>query len=328
VTEPGMPAEPRAPATDVPLPPTSPRPRLAVRSPSGPHVRRRTAPQISLGTAPEAGDDQTRAASAPPPRSVPPDLASVPPRISELPAEKSSLRAPDSSAPRPSSAPGGRLSLPPGALWPEAGTIANPIDAAGILDMAILRELRREDLDPVALPVLLRRIIGRADMVGTLSLVAGRTELHLRVQDGCVLLTRVDHNALRRAFDEPEGSWSFEPDDAVDVAKHPLAESKKLRTLGLEGLRRMLRHTERSDLKATFGHRFDEAPAIHPHKATHPRRLRLDRREVRAVEQHVDGELTVRELTRQSGLGAGNTLQVLALLDLFEILRWPHGDPL
>ncbi len=180
----------------------------------------------------------------------------------------------------------------------------------------------------MALPVLLRRVIGRANMTGSLAIEAGRVEIALHVRDGCLLVARDDHNALRRAFDEPTGTWKFTPGDPVDPAKHPLSELKKLRTLGLEGLRRMLRHTERSDLESTFGHRFDEAPFIHPLKTKHPRRLRLDRREVRAVEQHVNGKATVRELTNTTGLGASTTLQVLALLDMFEVLGWPEGDAL
>lgn len=334
VTEPGIAAA--RPTSDVPASTSTPshasggRPVMSARNPSG---RRPTAPQISLdretdpGEAPRA-DSITATEPSMQRLSQPPRMSTAPPRISELPPERSSIKSPDSSSPRPSVPPGGRLSLPPGAVWPQAGALKNPRDAFGVLDMAIIRELREEDLEPAALPVLLRRIIGRANMVGTFKLQAGRTEVEVPVQDGCLLIARAEHNALRRAFDEPEGTWSFKAGRPIDVAKHPLSELKKLRTLGLEGLRRMLRHTEPSDLQATFGHRYDEAPTIHPHKVKHPRRLRLDRREVRAVEQNVDGKATVRTLTNTSGLGSRNTLQVLALLDMFEVLRWPEGDAL
>ncbi|MEM1031261.1 MAG: hypothetical protein AAGN82_13000 [Myxococcota bacterium] len=325
---PGPTAAPRALVVPGPRP---------LHDPAGGARRRMTMPQTFAA----GGDDASFQAplpriSSPPPRasSPPPRISTLPPGVRTITVRPGESQPPPPPPPSPRAAgsiipPGGQGSLPPGAVWPEAGSLRNPDDAASILDLAITREMRVEDLDPIALPVLLRRVLGRAEMVGVLELRAEQQKpLDLPVQDGALLLSRAEHNALRRYFDVTSGKWSFRRGDRLDPAAHPLAELRKLRTVGLDGLRRMLRHTERADLQATFGHRFDEAPRIRPDKARHPHRLRLDRKEVRAVEQCIDGRSTVRALTVESGLGVRATLQVLALLDMFEVLHWPEGDAL
>ncbi len=184
--------------------------------------------------------------------------------------------------------------------------------------MPLSRALAPRDLDPVYLPVLFRRVLARRDTQGRVMISAPSYELAFTLSGGSAALGKADHAKLVQAFDLPSAEWKLTPGVEVDRNSefHPLAR------VALTGLRRTLRVLRANELEEAFGDRLDLAPQVRPDRLAVPRRLGLGRRDLRFLDRYVDGACSARSAAHEGGLGPSTALQLLALLDLYDVLDW------
>ncbi len=193
-----------------------------------------------------------------------------------------------------------------------------PVTATELLGMAISRPLTQDDLDPIYLPVLFTRVLARQDTQGMIEITAPSYELQFDLSGGNAALTKAEHAKLERAFDLPRADWklSSTSDLSRDSEFYPLAR------VALTGLRRTIRTLRADELEDAFGERLDLAPQIRADRLALPKRLGLGRRELRFVDQYLDGSMSAKTAADSGGLGASSVLQLLALLDLYNVLDW------
>jgi hypothetical protein len=205
-----------------------------------------------------------------------------------------------------------------GAAAPTHGHLYRPRSATEVLGLAITRPLEARDLEPIALPVLLRRVLARRSVFGSLVLRGGTFEMEIDIESGSAALTRAEHTRFLRAFDVDSGTWTLSS-DRLDVRHRDLYP---LVRLSLDGIKRWVRALPGNDLDAAFGELLDFAPQIRPENRTLPKRLGLGGRELRFVESMLDGSATARTAADTGGLGPTSTLQLLAVLELHDALMW------
>jgi hypothetical protein len=204
----------------------------------------------------------------------------------------------------------------------ESGKFRNPLDAAGILKLALMRELKPEDLDPIALPVLMIRRLARRGISGTLQLSCADSEAAVPILGGMAYLRNPEKIATLRAFTWPEGEYSFDP--------KPPSPEKRLRfsmgRLVMEGLRTTVRTLSLTGIEEALGERMQMAPAF---RMDHSfvLELGLSEPEKRVVRVQMDGERSVESLASRSGLGRQGALQLLLLMTVFETVEWKRIDP-
>jgi hypothetical protein len=301
-------------------PPEAVRPR--------PEVRHGRVDPRSLRPGPMVRGATTSA--APPPTSAPkpaPSVPAGPAPSSEPPAP--SLSSPHAwpTVPQPSIPPVAsiRPSADPGGVTPAAlaaamksGRFAAPASASALLGMALSRGLVAADLDPVALPVLLRRILCRRGVVGTLRLSAGGTEALVPLLDGTADLDRAELPALMKMFEAPSGDYELRPerDERIGRSHHTLPR------LALDGLRVLLRAYQADELAAAFDDRLGLAPVVRADRRIMLVRVGLPAREQRFVDSQLDGATTGLALVEHGGLGRYGALVALAVLELLDLLEW------
>jgi hypothetical protein len=219
---------------------------------------------------------------------------------------------------------GGRRMTIPGASMPREGNIGKAGSAVEMMGLAVARSLLPSDLEPIDPIVLLRRLLGRRSVSGTLEIEQGGTVLEITVQGGRAALDRGEHNALMKALEKGGGRWKLAEaqNDPGRRELHPLPR------LALDLLRKRLRTYNADELEAGLGGRVDLAPALRSDKDTLPRKLGMGPRELRFVETMLDGTQAAKSVCRFGGLGASTSYQVLSLLELFECLTWrePEGS--
>ena len=201
---------------------------------------------------------------------------------------------------------------------PTSGQIVGPLTAADLLGMAISRPLTQDDLDPVYLQVLFKRVLARRDTQGMIEITAPSYEMQFDVSGGNAALTKAEHAKLERAFDLPKANWKLLGERKVshNCDFYPLAK------VALTGLKRVLRTLRADELEDAFGEQLDLAPQIRADRLALPKRLGVGRRELRFVDRYLDGSLSARTAAHEGGLGPSSALQLLALLDLYEVLDW------
>ena len=216
----------------------------------------------------------------------------------------------------------GRRMTIPSASIPREGTIKTPGSAVDLMGLAVARSLLPGDLEPIDSIVLLRRLLGRRSVSGTLEITQGGTVLEVTVQGGRAALDRGEHHAFMKALEQGGGRWTLsDPMGAIDRRElHPLPR------LALDLLRKRLRTYNADELEAGLGSRVELAPALRSDKDTLPRKLGMGPRELRFVETMLHGKSSARSICRFGGLGASTSFQVLSLLELFECLTWHEPD--
>ena len=243
-------------------------------------------------------------------------------------AVRSMSDAPPTVAPTPSP-----VSLPPmhkkntlpTPQMPTEGSLYVPKTAKEVMSLAMTRRMVPEDLEPIAAPVLLRRLLGRRTISGSLVVHANGVTLEADIDSGNANLTRGEHTELMQLFNLQGATWKL-----IDKrSKLHGRERYPLPRLALEGLRRILRGMPAEELAAAIGQdKLSRAPKLRPEHASVPKRLGLSGRERRFIEDHLDGETSGDALGKSMVLGASTCFQLLALLDLYSTLEWgPAKEP-
>ncbi len=198
------------------------------------------------------------------------------------------------------------------------GDLFTPQSAAGILAMPMSRPLTPADYQPIALPVLLRRVLARRDRSGTLTIDAGTFHLDVDLGGGTAHLDRHELEALMNAFTIEHARYRLAPErhsrDKREVV--PLAR------LALDGVRRLLRQPSLDELNAAFGERLALAPRLKADKMPLAKKMGIPQREQRFLETYVDGATDAEHLVSHGGIARMTALQLLGLLELFDVLEW------
>ena len=87
-------------------------------------------------------------------------------------------------------------------------------------------------------------------------------------------------------------------------------------------LKRLIRALEPADLETSFGELLELAPQLRSDRQTLPKRLGLGGRELRFIEQLLNGQTSARHAMTEGTLGPTSTLQLYALLELHDALMW------
>jgi hypothetical protein len=205
-----------------------------------------------------------------------------------------------------------------GTVWPNEGTIAPPSRPEDVLTLPIARPMASDEVDPVALPVLLRRRLCLPGVCGVLRLEGPGLLLQLPIEERSALITKEEAALLRRACDAPRLRWRLDPfvHDGAPRQAEPLPR------LALEGIRRMLRHLDADDFERAFGERLEQVPVLRTEASLVARHLSLEPRETRLLERHLDAITPLEALGRTSDLGAPATLRLMALLELYGAVAW------
>jgi len=198
------------------------------------------------------------------------------------------------------------------------GRICTPQTAAGILAMPMSRPLTQADLEPVALPVLLRRLLSKRTVNGTLLLEAGKVKLTMDLAAGTGALEKNGHGELMKIFEIEEGTWELRTERDESMTR----KAYSLPRLALDGTRRMLRQLQPEGLGEALADKLPLTPTLKPEKRALPNRMGLNSRELRFLEMHMDGSNNAHHIVQYGGLGKATALQLLALLELFDILNW------
>jgi hypothetical protein len=265
-----------------------------------------------------------RSSTLPPPLRTstwPPPYPSTPP-----PARTSTLPPPN-----PSTAPGApRTGQRPvespehrAALNLTSGRFTNPADARALMELPMERPLTAADVNPIALPVLLTRVLGRPEVAGTLTLTRGDERAVLPILDGRALLKRTELPIFRRVFLWTDGQFELVP----DVPRMGDREENGMVPIAMDGMRSIARTFVEAALEEALGDRGELSPVIPPERQRRVHRLRLSAAESRALDMVFDGTRTARELASGSGFGKHTTLQLMVLLHAFGCLEWlvPKG---
>ena len=243
----------------------------------------------------------TRPSVAPPPPSSPATSSSVPPSL-------------------PFSQRQGLFqSTLPGPGLPTEGTLTRPTAAGDILGLAITRPLRAGDLEPIAAPVLLRRVLARRTVFGTLELRGSDYQLDVDIEGGAASLTLGEHTELMNIFQTDTLKWRLRVERAPAA---PGRDIHPLTAVALEGLRRWLRGLRADELEEALSSKRVLAPGLGRKELSGARRLGLTDRERRFVERDLDGSTRAEELAARGGLGPATCYQLLVLLDLYGLLSW------
>lgn len=266
-----------------------------------------------------------RPPAAPPPEAAPPsvpDVATAPPRkISWVPEAPSSP---------------GRPSIPFSAAMvgaaPEvigSGRIVNPADMAQLLAMPINAPLTSADLDPVALPVLLLRMIARASTNGTLTVTMdGESAIAIAVEYGTIRLKEPERAALIRTFSLRTGSYAFEFEEPPAYSE-PLGDAEiflAMLHLVYECLRSWMKEVRTEDLRAALGDRLTRCAIMTEKRRRIVSRLPLPAQEARLVKKGFDGTWTGEDLATKSGVNARSVLSLLHALALLRLIDWKEAE--
>lgn len=219
--------------------------------------------------------------------------------------------------------PGGRTSIAPGQL-PRAGILVGLDTAAEILAQPITGPLDPAELARTSLPVLLRRVLARRNVFGTLEINSEGFDLRVDCEGGTASLTKTEHSQLMRAFDLPAAEWRL----LSTREEEPMREAIPLARVALDGLRKLLREQPAKACHEALGERLALAPRVRSDRRRIPKRLGLSGRELRFIESYLDGMQSGEELGDSGPLGHSSCFQLLILLELYDAIEWtPVEEP-
>jgi hypothetical protein len=246
------------------------------------------------------------------PTMPPPIVASVPPAVTR------------SAAPpmRASFAPEARTSLIPVAGTPlerpqSAGEIAIPVTAAALLDLPLSRALSPADTSPIALPVLLRRILGRPEIGGVLTLVKDAERHVVHVADGRAYLNDQEQAAMKRVVAWSRGSYTFE----ARTVSTGTRQRQSMTPLAVAAIRAMAKRFDAEELLRAFGDAAGKFPMVIVGKGAQIPTLGLEPSERRVIESRLDGRETTAKIVSTGGM-PHTSLTVLVVLKLFGMLEF------
>ena len=201
----------------------------------------------------------------------------------------------------------------------ERGRFVSPADPVGFLAVPLVRPLGPADLDPIALPALLRRVLARASVTGTAFFEHAGGTAELAVVGGRALLSQRERSELRRAFLAPEGRWWL--DTSAAPHEHGRARTTMLR-LVVDGLRTLSRDWTSAAVASAFRAQLALCPVVLPARRGELELLDLQPPERRTIEFGLDGRQSAGEILEQSSSGAASAPRLMILLEALGILGW------
>lgn len=201
-------------------------------------------------------------------------------------------------------------------MFPGAGEFAHaaPPD---VFAQPVLRTLTPEDLRTPSLLVLLRWA-ARARATGTLVLRTPDGETPVTWLHGRVYLTSPERAALLAAFTAARGAFVFIPNEPV-VDKRARAVFQGVL---LDGVRAQMHPMTHDALAAMFGERLRSAAVLRVEMEPEIDLLSLTRDEERFAMKSLTGDVAGERLVAKSPLGRRATLQLLAVLSVFDYIDW------
>lgn len=199
----------------------------------------------------------------------------------------------------------------------KGGELFVPTTAAQILALPLGRPLSEDDVRPVALPVLLARILSRKQVTGTVTLACDKKKIDIPIHQGVGVLDKSKLGALGLAFRWPGGTYKF--DFSI-----PRRDSNMHGFLGLtiRGLRNTMRAESEADLKKALADRLSLAPRLKADKAVNLSRFGLTVPENAFVKAACSGAISVEDALKRGGLAPEAALMVLVLLSAFNFVDW------
>lgn len=206
------------------------------------------------------------------------------------------------------------------ALLPLSGELAVPRDVPELYTMALSRPLEAGDTGPFSLAVVLVHLARRPDAHGLLSIRAAGKELDVDIAHGAPALGRRDREEIRLAFTWKRGTYEFTPDAKRRI--DPSRTREPAIVVVARGLRTLLRTFPDDELEAALAPRMADAPTIDEGRAAILPSLGLSSAEFRCLDAYFDRNSSTRDIIHRGGLGHSTALQMLHMLELFEIISW------
>ncbi|MEZ4442619.1 MAG: Hsp70 family protein [Polyangiaceae bacterium] len=215
-----------------------------------------------------------------------------------------------------------RMTIPAASL-PRHGTLHVPESARELLALAITRPLLPEDLEPIAPVVLLRRLLGRRSVSGTLRLELPDGALDIDIEGGAAWLDLEERSRFAEALDVDGVAWSLEDERSPRKGRdlYPLPR------FALEALRRRLGSCGSEELAAALDGHLTRVPHLRDDRESLPAKLGLEGRQHRLAMALRDNTLATRALAEASDLEPARVYRTILLLELFECLRWGPAPP-
>jgi hypothetical protein len=182
----------------------------------------------------------------------------------------------------------------------ERGTLQRPQSARELLALPMARAPLSEELEPVALPVLMRHLLARRSISGTLVIEADGFEARAPIIEGGFELDRSEYDQLMAAFDFDEARYRLEPgfDDAHGRRGYSMSR------LAVAGLHALCRALPQDELRDAFMNQLERFPLVLPERRPVVRRLGLSQQELRFVDFQLDGEANGIDLVQHAAIGA------------------------
>ncbi len=208
---------------------------------------------------------------------------------------------------------------PVGYPVPSQGSIVNPTNGRAALALAMTGQLMAADVYPIALPVLLRRLLAQRSVTGTLTIESSKHNAQIIVRGGTAELSKTEHSDLQKTFELSDADFYFSPevlDDGIERRSHALPR------LAVNALRVLLRNTDRETIGHAFADRLTLSPVLRPDRRAMLNWLRLPPRDRRFIERQLDGTTSAQFVLDHGGMSRAGAMQLLALLSIFDIVAW------
>jgi Hsp70 protein len=210
-------------------------------------------------------------------------------------------------------------------LLERGGHIHNHADPALVLALPVQRPLTDADLDPIALPILLLRVLVGGTASGTLRVrpAGDGADVTLLVSRGRAHQNDQERAAFRQAFGWHDATYTFDSTE-VDVGERPPTSMARVVA---DGLRFLWRRTLPETLAETLGERMAQAPLVREGRQPIVQHLQLDAREQRLIDTWLDGTATTGRIAYHGGIGLNTALALFVLLAFFDCLDWRPPVP-
>lgn len=201
----------------------------------------------------------------------------------------------------------------------ERGRFVSPADPAAYLQVPLFRPLTEADLDPIALPALLRRVLARGSLTGTAFVEHAGGTAEIAVVGGRAYLSQRERAALRRACFAREGRWWF--DASAAPSEQGRMRSTMIR-LVVDGLRTIARDWTTDAVARALGPRLELSPVVPEHGLPDLDLLGLLPPEARMIEFGFDGRQSAGEILEQAASDVAVSPRLMILLESLGLLTW------
>lgn len=204
----------------------------------------------------------------------------------------------------------------------KGGALFVPATAAEIIALPLGRPLTENDIAPIALPVLLARVLARKQVTGTVSLASAKEKIDIAVHQGVAVLEPEKLGALGSAFRWPGGTYTF---DFSIPRRDP--DMHGFFALTIRGLRNTLRAEPEPRLKAALADRLALAPRLKPERASNLPRFAATVQESAFLKLACSGVSSAEDALKRNFVARDTALGLLIVLTAFNFVDWVRpGD--